>query len=221
MQNLTRGAVKIVRNLDKWIFKILIMRLVLFSEELHYVSVLWFICSSCLPSLHFGCFRCIMFSLYFLTFVCYCLLYNMVSMSFSKFLLFSLIRYSIALFIRNPFSPYFYSLRWHDDLVIAPVHQLPRAGGTLKLEFFYPYEGQLYQNLEWYFWCRSTVKHNFGHIFCFKLLVKIYIVHSSGDRTVVSPHVKACCIKFSYIIYNVLVFSVPKIILRKLENSLS
>jgi len=56
MQHLPRGAVKIVRNFDTRIFKILIIKLVLFSEELYYVSVLWFIYSSCLPGLYFGCF---------------------------------------------------------------------------------------------------------------------------------------------------------------------
>jgi len=48
-------------------------------------------------------------SLYILTFMCYCLLHNMISVIFPKFLLFSLVRYSTVLFIRNPFLAYFYS----------------------------------------------------------------------------------------------------------------
>jgi len=96
MQHLPRGAVKIVRNFDTWIFKILIIKLVLFSEELYYVSVLWFIYSSCLPGLHFGCFCCLNVISLVPYFLCYCLLYNVVSESFSKFVLLSLIRYSIV-----------------------------------------------------------------------------------------------------------------------------
>jgi hypothetical protein len=140
MQHLPQGTVRIVRNLDTWIFKISIIRLVFLSEELYYVSILWFICSSWLLGLYFGCVCCLnVISIFPYVY--------MVSVIFSKFLLFSLIRYSIVLLIRNPFFAYFYSLVWHDNLIIVTVHQLQRAWGTLKLSFFYPYEGELYQNL--------------------------------------------------------------------------
>jgi len=43
----------------------------------------------------------------------------------------------------------------------------------------------------------------------------MFIVNSSGDQTVVRLHVKACCIEFPSSIYIVLVFSIRKIILKK------
>lgn len=127
MQYLPQGTVRVVRDIDTWIFKILIIRLVFCSEELHYVSVLSFICSSCLLGLYFGCFCCLNFISIFPYFY---VLFLVIQYDFSYFFKVSFVFFNKIFYrpvYKKSFLAYFYSLGWHGDRIIVTAHQLPRA----------------------------------------------------------------------------------------------